>query len=159
MRHFGEEASTTKGAGAGDAVWVWVRDGWLCSEATVRSDVRRMGMDDPGLRLHLPKQSTDELLGHITSAEAAWKLLAARGVPSSPDGLEAQESMNSLITAEANRDRIIKEIVRAAWSSTVVAGRSTSRYCKRGSHPLPNRRLYGCSPVSRTGMAGDGESR
>ena len=101
--------------GAGDAVLVWVRDGWSCSEAAVRSGARRMGMEDAVLYGHLPKRSSEELRGHIASAEAARKVLAARGIPSSPEGLEAYESMKSRLTsAKAARDRIVDEIVRTA---------------------------------------------
>ena len=113
--HFGAEDPTSDGAGAGDAVRVWVRDGWSCSEEAVLADARRMGMEDAVLHVHLPKRSANELRGHITSAEAARKVLAARGVPSSPEGHEARESMNSrLAGAEAARDGIVEEIARAA---------------------------------------------
>ena len=111
--HFESEAPTTDGTG--DAVVVWVRDGWSCSEAEVVKDARKVGMEDAVLHVHLPKRSADELLGHITSAEAAKRVLAARGVPSSPEGQEARESMNSrLAGAEGARDRIVEEIAREA---------------------------------------------
>ena len=115
--HFGMDRPTESGAGreAGDVVWVWVRDGWSCSEATVIGDARGSGMEDAVLHVHLPKRSAEELRGHITSAEAARKVLAARGMPASPEGAEARESMNSrLAVAEAARDRIVEETVRAA---------------------------------------------
>ena len=113
--HFGAEAPNQGGAGAGDAVLVWVRDGWSCSEAEVREKARSMGMEDAVLHVHLPKRSAEELLGHITSTEAAKRVLAARGIPSSPEGQEAHESMKSRLTgAEAARDRIVEEIARAA---------------------------------------------
>lgn len=111
--HFGMDRPTE--SGAGDVVWVWVRDGWSCSEATVIGDARGSGMEDAVLHVHLPKRSAEELRGHITSAEAARKVLAARGIPASPEGAEARESMNSrLAAAEAARDRIVEETVRAA---------------------------------------------
>ena len=70
-------------------------------------------MEDAGLYVHLPKRSAEELRGQIASAEAARKVLAARGMPASPEGLEAREGMKSrLAGAEAVRDRIIEEIVR-----------------------------------------------
>ena len=98
-----------------DAVWIWVRDGWSCSEANVRADARRKGMEDATLYVHLAKRGADEFRAHITSAEAARKVLAARGVPSSGEGQEARESMKSrLAGAEAARDRIVEEIVRMA---------------------------------------------
>ena len=111
--HFGMDRPTE--GNAGDVVWLWVRDGWSCSEATVIGDARGSGMEDAVLHVHLPKRSAEELRGHITSAEAARKVLAARGVPASPEGAEARESMNSRrAAAEAARDRIVEETVRAA---------------------------------------------
>ena len=112
--HFGAEDPGRAGSGSG-AVEVWVRDGWSCSEAEARADARRRGMEDAVLHVHLPRRSAEELRGHIASVEAARKVLAARGVPSSPEGREARESMNSrLAGVEAARDRIVEEIVRAA---------------------------------------------
>ena len=103
------------GSGAGDVVWVWVRDGWSCPEATVLGDARGCGMEDAALHVHLPKRYAEELRGHIMSAEAARRVLTARGAPASPEGAEARESMNSrLAVAEAARDRIVEETVRAA---------------------------------------------
>ena len=113
--HFEADAPSTEGAGAGDAVWVWVRDGWSCSEATVRADAQRMGLEDAVLHVHLPKRNANEFSGHVTSAEAARGVLVERGIPSSPEGQEARESMNSrLAGAEIARDRIVEEIVRTA---------------------------------------------
>ncbi len=115
LLHFGAEAPTPVAEGGGDAVQVWVRDGWSCSEAEVLKDARKMGMEDAVLHVHLPKRSADELLGHITSAEAAKRVLAARGVPSSPEGKEARASMRSRRKgAEGVRERIVDEIARAA---------------------------------------------
>ena len=117
--HFGAEDPTSVVGGrrreAADAVWIWVRDGWSCSEAVVRAGARRKGMEDATLHVHLEKRSADEFRAHITSAEAARRLLAARGVPSSREGEEARESMKSrLAGAENARDRIVEDIVRMA---------------------------------------------
>ncbi|MCY4374291.1 MAG: BREX system P-loop protein BrxC, partial [Spirochaetaceae bacterium] len=116
--HFGMDQPD--GSQGGDVVWVWVRDGWSCSENTVLADARGRGVEDAGLYVHLPKRSAEELRGQIASAEAARKVLAARGVPASPEGLEAREGMKSrLAGAEAVRDRIIKEIV---WVTRLFQG-------------------------------------
>ncbi|MCY3598509.1 MAG: BREX system P-loop protein BrxC [Gemmatimonadetes bacterium] len=117
--HFGAEDPDARDGGGrrevADAVWIWVRDGWSCSEANVRADARRKGMEDATLYVHLAKRGADQFRAHITSAEAARKVLAARGVPSSAEGREARESMNSrLAGAEAARDRIVEETVRMA---------------------------------------------
>ncbi len=117
--HFGtEDPASAEGGGRREAVaavWIWVRDGWSCSEAAVQGDARRKGMEDGTLHVHLAKRSADEFRAHITSAEAARNVLATRGVPSSAEGQEARESMKSRFAgAEASRDRIVEEIVRMA---------------------------------------------
>ena len=117
--HFGtEDPASVEGGGRREAVaavWIWVRDGWSCSEAAVKGDARRKGMEDGTLHVHLAKRSAEEFRAHITSAEAARKVLAARGVPSSAEGQEARESMKSRFAgAESSRDRIVEDIVRMA---------------------------------------------
>ncbi len=115
--HFGAERPGADGGGAnaGDAVWVWVRDGWSCPCTTVVADARRKGMEDSVLYVHLPRRSAEELRSHIASAEAARKVLAARGVPGSHEGQEARASIQSRReSAKAARDRIVEEIVGGA---------------------------------------------
>ena len=48
--HFGMDRPTESGAGRGadDVIWVWVRDEWSCSEATVLRDARGSGMEGRG---------------------------------------------------------------------------------------------------------------
>ena len=112
--HFGAE-DPAAGEPVANTFWIWVRDGWSCSEANVRADARRKGMEDATLYVHLAKRGADEFRAHIMSAEAARKVLAARGVPSSAEGQEARESMKSrLAGVEAARDRIVEEMVRTA---------------------------------------------
>ena len=117
--HFeAEDPAKREGSGRSEtaaAVWIWVRDGWSCSEAAVKGEARRKGMEDATLHVHLAKRSADKFRAHITSAEAGRKVLAERGVPSSVEGQDARESMKSrLAGSEAARDRIVEEIVRMA---------------------------------------------
>jgi len=99
----------------GDAIQVWLRDGWSCALKEVESDARRLGTGDPTLHVHLPKKSADVLRDRIIEAEAARQVLDHYGVPSSPEGREARESMQSRrATAEHDRDELIREVIRAA---------------------------------------------
>ncbi len=112
--HFGMDRPGANGKAA-DILWAWVRDGWSCSRKSVRDDARELGTEDPTLYVHLPKRSAEELRGYVVTAEAARAVLDARGVPSSPEGQEARDGMRSRLEgAEARRDRIVDEIVRAA---------------------------------------------
>ena len=107
--------SSDPDTGDGDAIRIWLRDEWSCSWKDVESEARRRGMEDPVLHVYLPKRSADELRSHIVDTEAARHVLDQRGVPDSPEGREACESMRSrLAAAESARDGIVREIVRAA---------------------------------------------
>jgi len=102
-------------AAGSDAVQVWLRDGWSCALRELESDARRLGNEDPTLHVHLPKKSADGLRDRIIEAEAARQVLDHYGVPSSPEGGEARNSMQSrLASAERDRDEIVREVIRAA---------------------------------------------
>ncbi len=99
----------------GDQITVWLRDGWSCAEKDTVADARRLGQEDPTLHIHLPKKSADKLKDRIIDAEAARQVLDHHGVPTTPEGREARESMESrLRAAEASRDQIIREVIHAS---------------------------------------------
>ena len=99
----------------GDHLTVWLRDGWACTEKDAVADARRLGLDDPTLHIYLPRKSADDLKGRIIDAEAARQVLDHHGVPATPEGQEARESMESRQRgAEATRDAIIREVLHAA---------------------------------------------
>ncbi len=110
-------------AANGEAVSVWLRDGWSCGRRDVDAEARRLGADDPTLHVHLPKKSADLLRGHVLDAEAARQVLDHYGVPASPEGREARESMQSRQAGAAHdRDAIVRDVLRAA---TVLQGGGT----------------------------------
>ncbi len=114
--HNGAEAP----AAHGDVVSVWLRDGWSCGRKDVDNEARRLGADDPTLHVHLPKKSADLLRGRVLDVEAARQVLDHYGVPASPEGREARESMESRRAGAAHdRDAIVRDVLRAA---TVLQG-------------------------------------
>jgi len=109
--HTGGEAPVA----GGDAVHVWVRDGWSCARKELETDARRRGAEDPTLHVHLPKKSADLLKDRIIDTEAARQVLDHHGAPASNEGREARESMESRrASAEHARDEIVHEVIRAA---------------------------------------------
>ena len=107
----------------GEVVSVWLRDGWSCGRKDVENESRRLGADDPTLHVHLPKKSADLLRAHILDAEAARQVLDQYGVPASPEGREARESLESRRAGAAqDRDAIVRDVLRAA---TVLQGGGT----------------------------------
>ena len=110
-------------AANGDVVNVWLRDGWSCGRKEVDNEARRLGAGDPTLHVHLPQRSADVLRGHVLDAEAARQVLDHHGVPASPEGQEARESMESRrARAAQERDAIVRDVLRAA---TVLQGGGT----------------------------------
>ncbi len=102
-------------AGDGVSVPIWIRDGWSCSEKEVVETARSIGTDSPVLPVFLPRQSAEDLKRLVVEALAAEQTLNSRGLPSTPEGQEAQKSMESRMTSAASaRDRLIKEIVANA---------------------------------------------
>ena len=103
-----------------EVVHVWVRDGWSCARRDVDAEARRMGVEDPTLHVHLPQRSADLLRSRIIAVEAARQVLDRYGLPTSPEGREARESMESRRAGAAGeRDAIVRDVLRAA---TVLQG-------------------------------------
>ena len=99
----------------GEAVPVWMRDGWQCSEKDFREDARRLGADDPTIHLHLPKQTGDPLRARLVAKLAAQRVLDHRGSPHSPEGREARAAMDSrLAAAEKGCSGVLASILREA---------------------------------------------
>ncbi|MBL8695658.1 MAG: BREX system P-loop protein BrxC [Planctomycetes bacterium] len=98
-----------------EAVVVWLRDGWSIADSEVLSDSRRRGADDPIVHVFLPKRSPEELRTRIVDVEALQRIIDQKGVPASPEGREARESMESRRrAAESARNEIVREIVQSA---------------------------------------------
>jgi hypothetical protein len=99
----------------GDHISVWLRDGWSCTSSAAERDARRLGQEDSTLHVFLPKRSEDRLRDRIIDVEAARQVLDHYGPQVPPAGQEAQASMESrLRNAEAARDEILREVLRAA---------------------------------------------
>lgn len=99
----------------GDTLVVWLRDGWGCAQKDVEESARKAGNDDPVVHVFLPRKAADELRSRLIEAEAARMVLDSKGAPTTPEGKEAREAMNSrLATAEAQRSALIADILSGA---------------------------------------------
>jgi len=120
--HFGEDPPET----AGHDIPVWIRDGWNCSEKNVVDAARAAGTDSPIIFVHIPKASADDLRKQIIRYEAAKGTIDFKGVPSTPEGQEARNAMQSRVTdAERLRDELTTNIV---GSAKVFKGGGTEQY-------------------------------
>lgn len=99
----------------GSGIPIWIRDGWSASEKEVVDGARAGGADSPVLYVFIPRQSADDLRRLIVEADAAQQTLDTKGSPSSPEGQEARQSMDSRCSgATGSRDRLVGEIVANA---------------------------------------------
>ena len=109
--HFGEDPPAT----VGHEIPVWIRDGWSCNQKAVIDAARAAGTDSPIVFVYIEKASADDLKKQIIRAEAAKGTIDFKGVPSTPEGEEARNAMQSRQTdGERSRDELIRNIVDAA---------------------------------------------
>ena len=99
----------------GSGIPVWIRDGWSASEKDVADAARSAGSNSPTIHVFIPRQSADDLRRLIVEADAGQQTLDTKGNPTSGEGQEARQSMDSRrARAVGDRDRLIREIVSNA---------------------------------------------
>ena len=109
--HFGAEPPN---AGAAQ-VAVWVRDGWGVSEKSVVAEARTAGADDPTIHVFVPRARADALGRTIAVRDGARGTLDYKGVPSSSEGTEARQGMETRLTEAENTLRaLVGEVVAGA---------------------------------------------
>ncbi|MER9863193.1 BREX system P-loop protein BrxC [Mesorhizobium sp. M0185] len=99
----------------GSSVPIWIRDGWSCAEKDVVEAARSAGTDSPILFVFIPRQSAEDVRRLIVEADAVQQTLDAKGNPTTAEGQEARQSMDSRrARAVGDRDRLIREVVANA---------------------------------------------
>ncbi|WP_181308258.1 BREX system P-loop protein BrxC [Rufibacter sp. XAAS-G3-1] len=99
----------------------WVKDGWFENEAILMQDIRGEGANTPLAYAYVNKQRDQELRGEIIKFLAAKQTLDAKGLPGTPEGQQAQRSMETRkgLALQAVQD-IINNICKEA--SIFLAG-------------------------------------
>ena len=98
-------------------ICVWVRDGWSIDENSVRADALQAGNQSPTIYVYIPKRSADDLRYHLIDYKAASATLDKRGVPNTPEGIEARAAMET--TRKSSESRI-NELLDEAFSGARV---------------------------------------
>ena len=99
----------------GNSIPVWARDEWETSEKSVQVDAQTAGVDSPTIFVFMPKVSADTLKDALASQAAANECILAKPTPSTPEGLDASQSMKSrALSAKAKADSIIASIIAGA---------------------------------------------
>ena len=109
--HFGAEPPQ----GTGHVIPVWIRDGWGADEKNVIADARAAGLDSPIIHVFVPKSRADALARVVAAQSAAKDTLEYKGVPSTPEGIEARQGMETRLTEASNSLRaLVAEVVDGA---------------------------------------------
>ena len=98
-------------------IYLWVRHGWNIDENSVRADARQAGNDSPTVFVFIPKRSADDLRQQIIKYKAARATLEQRGVPNTPEGIEARAAME---TTKQEAESKINELLNEAFSGARV---------------------------------------
>ena len=109
--HFGSEPPQ----GTAHEIPVWIRDGWGADEKSVIADARAAGADSPVIHVFVPKSRADALARVVAAQSAAKDTLEYKGVPSTPEGIEARQGMETRLTEANNSLRaLVSEVVDGA---------------------------------------------
>lgn len=109
--HFGAEPPQSMG----HEIPVWIRDGWGADEKNVISDARAAGPDSPVIHIFVPKSRAEALARVIASQSGAKDTLEYKGVPSTPEGIEARQGMETRLTEATNGLRtLVAEVIDGA---------------------------------------------
>lgn len=105
--------SSTLPNDADKRIYIWVRDGWVTDENSVRADARQAGNQSPTVFVFIPKRSADDLRNNLIDYKAASATLDKRGAPDTPEGKEARAAME---TVRQTTDAKINELIQDALS-------------------------------------------
>ena len=101
--------------GSGQSVPVWIRDGWGIEEKTVIADARAAGTDSPIIFIFIPKYQAEALGKLIAQQNAAQETLNFKGTPTTKEGIEARQSMETrLVEATNSLKSLLNEIIDEA---------------------------------------------
>ncbi len=111
--HFGVEPPDD----FGQAIHIWFRDGWEDDEKTILADAHAAGNNSPTIYVFLPRRSAEDLKKTLASLRAATATLGVRGVPTTAEGEEARNAMQ---TRANDAERRLAVIVDEIFSNARV---------------------------------------
>jgi hypothetical protein len=100
-----------------DKIYIWVRNGWSINENTVLADARQAGTQSPTIFTYIPKRAADDLRHNLIAYKAANGTLEKRGVPKTPEGIEAKAAME---TTKQTSDGKINELLNDLFAGSRV---------------------------------------
>ncbi len=111
MLHIGQDAPAENK----QEIPVWVRDEWGADEKTVLMDARAAGIDSPIIYMFIPKTHAEAIKKRIAEQDASQGTLDFKGVPTTREGVEAREAMQTRLAESSQRlSGLVKEIIDSA---------------------------------------------
>jgi hypothetical protein len=101
----------------GQAIPVWVRDGWEDDEKAVVADAHKAGTSSPLVFVFVPKRGAEDLKKAVASLLAAAEVLTTRPSPTTPEGTEAREAM---LTRQRDAEGRVKAAIELIFSGARV---------------------------------------
>jgi hypothetical protein len=98
-------------------LYLWIQDGWQTEEKSVIAEARSKGADNPTLFAYLPAQQKTDLNNAIIVLESAKATLRKKGTPATPEGQDAQRSMESRVV---NTEKELKELLDKLFAGVRV---------------------------------------
>ena len=114
--HFTEDAPKP----TGQTVPVWIRDGWTVNEKTILTEARTAGTDSPMIFVYIQRRAAEELKKTIASHKAAELTLQTKGEPTTPEGIEAKQSMQTRLETAKTGDSGLESILADIFAGTRV---------------------------------------
>ena len=111
LLHFGPDAPTENK----QDIPIWIRDEWGTNEKNVLDDARAAGPDSPVIYIFIPKTQAEAIKRRIAEQDAAEGTLHFKGVPTTKEGIEAREAMQTRQAESTQRlNSLVKEIIDTA---------------------------------------------
>jgi hypothetical protein len=109
--HFGD----TQPAQTGETIPVWVRDGWEVTQQGVEQAAMEAGDTAAVVYVYITEDKHDELKQNVAGHYAAVSTIAAKGNPSTDEGVEAKRAMSTLEAKHLrDRDTLVTELLNNA---------------------------------------------
>lgn len=105
--HRGQDAPAV----SGEAIPVWIRDGFSSTEKAMTDAAIAAGLENPIIFVFVPKRSREDLLNAMAAYHAAEQTINTKGTPSLPETKQAMLSRRDM--AKEKQEQLIHDIVGA----------------------------------------------
>ena len=115
LRKLKHELSSARPVINTDAITLWLRDGWIDDENSVKNDARSAGVSSPMLFAYLPRLHHEDLKQAIASQLAAQETLDTQGLAGGAEAIEPRKAVEThLANAQHSIEQLLGRIISGA---------------------------------------------